>query len=280
MRVYIYITLGDVGLGQSSWGYSYFSYSSFRNALVASAADANDTTTIADSVPIVDPYGNDSVGIVDPLQRALGLSTTPCLASTGCYDGTITISNTAPLYFRTGEISSNQYDFFTVAEHETYEILGTASYCCGSSGTVFPTDYFRYHSDGTRSFAFGTNDPCSSSDSTNACFSIDGMHMLQQYNNLNNDEDTGDWVYNCARPLVQDYAICSGTAGVDISPGAEILVLDVVGYTLVPLSPLEFYPVNPWRVVDTRSFGGITGAFGPPFITGGTARDFPIPAGS
>lgn len=104
--------------------------------------------------------------------------------------------------------------------------------------------------------------------------------MLQQYNNLNNGQDTGDWVYNCAHPLVQDYAICSGTAGVDISPSAEILVLNVAGYTLVPPSPLAFYSLTPCRVADTRSFGGKTGAFGPPFITGGTTRDFPIPLGS
>lgn len=243
----IYVTLVNGGaFSNSNWVYNYSSaeYSSFRNALIASASDTNDTTAIEDSVPAVNPYASSSLGLVTSLQRALGLSfsgstgleadlSTCILGTAGCYDGIISLGNEGPWYFRTGVISSNQYDFFTFAEHETDEILGTPSACCGSSsGIVFPADYFRYHSNGTRSFAFGTDDPCSSGDSTNACFSIDGINMLQQYNNLNIGQDTGDWVYNCAHPLVQDYATCAGTAGVDISPGAEILVLDVLGYTL------------------------------------------------
>jgi hypothetical protein len=245
----IYITLGETGLGMSNWVFNYESYSSFRNALIASEGDPNDITAVADSVPAVNPYGSDSVGLVNALERALGFGAPGtgleanfdfCSApgTAGCYDGIITISNAEPLYFRSGEISSGQYDFFTVAEHETDEILGTASSCCGASNSyVLPADYFRYHSQGTRSFAYGSNDACSSSDSTNACFSLDGVHMLQQYNNLNNGEDTGDWVFNCAHQLVQDYALCSGVAGVDISPTAEILVLDVVGYTLASSQP-------------------------------------------
>jgi hypothetical protein len=240
----IYIKLGTTGLGMSDWVFNYQSYSSFRNALIAAAADVNDTTAVADSVPEVNPLGSGSVGLVNALQRALGFASPSsgldangdsCSqpGTAGCYDGIITISNAQPLYFRTGSILSDQYDFFTVAQHETDEILGTASACCGGGSFVFPADYYRYHSNGNRSFAYGTNDPCSSSDSTNACFSINGVQMLQQYNNLNNQEDTGDWVYNCAAPLVQDYATCAGNAGVNISPTAEILVLDVVGYTLV-----------------------------------------------
>jgi len=54
--------------------------------------------------------------------------------------------------------------------------------------------------------------------------------MLQQYNNLNNGLDSGDWLTSCSSPLVQDAAICSAKANVDISPQAEIKVLDVIGY--------------------------------------------------
>jgi hypothetical protein len=39
---------------------------------------------------------------------------------------------------------------------------------------------------------------------------------------------------------------------------------------------LYFYPVTPCRVADTRG-NGLSGAFGPPSISGGSARDFPIP---
>ena len=246
----IYVKLGSTGLGMSDYVLTDANYSPFRNLLIASESDANDVTAVTDSVPATNPFGSDQVELPNALQRALGFGTpdtgllsdgtTFCtLGTAGCYDGVITVSNAVSLYFRSGSILSNQYDFFTVVEHETDEILGTASCAIYGlcSGVVDPPDFFRYHSKGTRStLAAGTNDPCSSSDSTNACFSLDSIHMLQQYNNVNNGEDAGDWVPSCASPLVQDAALCAGTAGVDISPAAEILVLDVVGYTLAAVS--------------------------------------------
>ena len=245
----IYVKLGSTGLGMSDYVLTDANYSTFRNLLIASESDANDVTAVTDSVPATNPFGSDQVELPNALQRALGFGTpdtgllsdgtTFCtLGTVGCYDGVITVSNAVSLYFRSGSIMSNQYDFFTVVEHETDEILGTAScaiygFC---SGVVDPPDFFRYHSNGMRTQNAGTNNPCSSSDSTNACFSLDGVHMLQQYNNVNNGEDAGDWATNCTSPLVQDAALCGGTAGVDISPAAEILVLDVIGYTLVAVS--------------------------------------------
>jgi hypothetical protein len=242
----IYIKLGSTGAGSSQYIFEYATYTNFRTKLIASGSDANKTTAIADSVPASNPYGSDSVGLPTALYRALGFSsagltgiesdgTTSCtLGTTGCYDGVITISDSLSLYFRNGSITGSQYDFFTIAEHETDEILGTASCAFGDCGsTIFPADLFRYSSNGTRSFAANTNDLCTSSDSTNACFSLDHVHMLQQYNNVDNGQDAGDWVQNCGSPLVQDAVICAGTGGVDISPSAEIIVLDVIGYTLV-----------------------------------------------
>lgn len=241
----IYIKLGSTGLGLSTWAVNELSYSSFRTALMAKASNANDTTAYTESLPASNPYGSDLVGIAGALTRALGLTpgsqsgletdgTTTCtLGTTGCYDGIATLSNTAPYYFRIGEISVSQYDFFTVVQHETDEILGTPSCALlGCTGLVFPADYFRYHSNGTRSLGAGTNNPCSASDATNACFSLDGVHMLQQYQNIATGGDGGDWEIDCGSPLVQDEALCPGVAGIDISPPAEMLVLDVVGYTL------------------------------------------------
>jgi len=239
----IYVTLGTTGLGASTWAVNEFSYSSFRTALIAKASGANDTTADTNSLPAANPFGSDLVGVAGALQGALGLSTaggsgleadgtTTCtLGTAGCYDGIATLSNTTPYYFRIGEISTSQYDFFTVVEHETDEILGTPSCALvGCTGLVFPADFFRYHSNGTRSFGAGTANPCSASDSTNACFSLDGVHMLQQYQNIAGAGDGGDWLIDCGSPLVQDEALCPGVAGVDISPPAEVLVLDVIGY--------------------------------------------------
>jgi hypothetical protein len=41
-------------------------------------------------------------------------------------------------------------------------------------------------------------------------------------------------------------------------------------------SPLAFFPLTPCRVADTRQYFGFSGAFGPPFLSGGAVRSFPI----
>ncbi len=374
----IYITFGSTDLGESYTGLNLVSYSSYRGALIASESSANDATAITDSVPATSPFGSDSVAITTATARALGYSTSPAITGNDgscCYDGMITISSamqsSGDLYYRTGTITSGQYDFYTVVQHETDEVLGTAScvFGCDFSGTIAfaPADLLRYHSNGTRSFAAGNNSSCASSNSANACFSIDGVHMLQQYNNLDNGEDGGDWAPNCTHPLVQDSESCPGVAGLNISPTAEILVLDVVGFTLPTCSyslssnsasvgpgsgsgtvsvtvtagsgctwtassnagwltinsgspgngngtvgysftanagtstlvgtltiagqtftvsqsptssPLQFYTLAPCRVADTRSSESFSGAFGPPSLAGGVARNFPIQSSS
>ena len=255
----IYIRFGSTGLGQSNYPISVVGYTTFRNALSANQTDANDVMAFNSNVPITNPIsGTYSVWLTNPNARALGFTAntgleadaaTFCSIGTmGCYDGIITISSTEQagghLFFRSGSITGSQFDFFTVVEHETDEILGTAScaFGCGGSTAIFPTDLYRFSSNGTRSFAAGNNNPCSSSNAGNACFSIDGVHMLQPYNNLNNGQDAGDWVTNCVNSLVQDAALCGGVAGVDISPAAEILVLDVVGYNLAALEPTGVNP--------------------------------------
>ena len=247
----IYVTFGTTDLGESLTALNLFSYGSFRTALLAAATDTDDTTALADSVPPTNPFGTDSVAFTNANARALGFGATSgltpnsdfCSSGTaGCYDGIVTLSRprcspTGDFYFRTGSITSNQFDFYTVVEHETDEVLGTAScaFGCNFGGTVAfsPADLFRYQSNGARSFAADNNNSCSSSNTGNACFSIDGVHMLQQYNNLNNGDDAGDWVVNCGSQLVQDAGLCPGQAGLDISPTAEIRVLDVIGFNLV-----------------------------------------------
>ena len=57
------------------------------------------------------------------------------------------------------------------------------------------------------------------------------------------------------------------------------MLFDVNGY-FAPGSGLHFYPVTPCRVADTRSGAGFSGMFGPPSMTAGQTRTFPIPTGS
>ena len=44
---------------------------------------------------------------------------------------------------------------------------------------------------------------------------------------------------------------------------------------LLPPTPLEFVPITPCRVADTRG-NGFTGAYGPPSMAGGASRNFTI----
>jgi hypothetical protein len=73
----------------------------------------------------------------------------------------------------------------------------------------------------------------------------------------------------------------SGSISVFASDETNVLI-DINGYFAAPGSPqaLAFYPVAPCRVADTRSFGGFSGAFGPPSMTTGEAREFPVTSSS
>jgi Pro-kumamolisin, activation domain/Bacterial Ig-like domain (group 3)/Putative binding domain, N-terminal len=74
----------------------------------------------------------------------------------------------------------------------------------------------------------------------------------------------------------------AGTNGaVDVFvPNATNLIIDTNGYFAPPGSTgaLNFYPLTPCRVADTRAVGGggMTGAFGPPQMTAGSTRSFPV----
>lgn len=253
----IYVTMGYGNFSHSqSWANS-FTYAQFRSQLVASATSANDAAAIAGSVPAASPFGTSMVQLNTALQRALGFTPTtgvtasggscPQVGVPGCYDGLITINSVNPYYFRVGPIAGGQFDFYTTVEHETDEVLGTASCAFGCGGYFDATDLFRYHSNGKRAEVPGDNSPCSSPSANNGCFSLDGVHMLQQYNNADTSLDAGDWLMNCSAQRVQDAESCPGTAGLDLNVSAEILVLDVVGYTTRQHPP----PAGPFVCTNT-----------------------------
>ncbi len=55
------------------------------------------------------------------------------------------------------------------------------------------------------------------------------------------------------------------------------LIIDVNGYFApAAASGLDFFPLTPCRIVDTRSTQNFTGAFGPPSLAGFVTRDFPL----
>lgn len=76
----------------------------------------------------------------------------------------------------------------------------------------------------------------------------------------------------------------AGTAGavnVFVTDPTDVII-DVNGYFAPPVSPgaLFFFPGQPCRVADTRSFGGKTGALGPPAMYAYESRSFPVLGGS
>jgi hypothetical protein len=72
----------------------------------------------------------------------------------------------------------------------------------------------------------------------------------------------------------------NGAIDVFVNYPTDVL-LDIDGYFAPPLSTgLEFYPVTPCRIADTRTGAGFTGQFGPPTMQGGATRTFNIPASS
>jgi len=260
----IYITLGNTGLGASSTALNRVNYdgaNGYYNALKQDRTSADDFTAV-NSLPAGNapaPLPGNLMFLTNANVRALpGLGLTPkrglqsdgdtfCnIGDAGCYDGVITMSQAI-----FGIVGPPQFDFYTVAQHETDEVLGTGS-CAfnnngnspgcvdGSGNTRFaPIDLFRYHGNGNRTFTSnpsGDNKSCFDNTTTNnACFSIDGGNtMIIGFNNIlngANTADAGDYSTNCAH--VQDAAGCAGQS-FNVDPNFELKELDVIGYTMVP----------------------------------------------
>jgi hypothetical protein len=80
--------------------------------------------------------------------------------------------------------------------------------------------------------------------------------------------------------VVANAAIVPAGTGGDISIYASDdtdVLFDINGYFAPPSeSGLQFYPLTPCRVADTRGYGGFTGTQGPPAMAGQTSRAFQV----
>jgi hypothetical protein len=258
----IYIQFADNGgLGGSTSGYlNLVTYSAYTSALAAhSSGDATDTAAVA-SLPAVEPaqFDGGDIELTSALAEALGITSNaggyailgttaggaPCSTpgTNGCYNGIVTLNDPADLAaitggqgysFTTGTPAPNQYDIYSLIEHETDEVLGTSSCittdtgsladgCYGSNASA--VDLFRYQDPGTPVFVSST---------PGAYFSADGgvTQTGPAYNTLANGNDYADFDANCS--TVQDATGCLGGA-LDIATdgGAEVAILDAVGYNL------------------------------------------------
>jgi hypothetical protein len=68
----------------------------------------------------------------------------------------------------------------------------------------------------------------------------------------------------------------NGDISIYASNDTDVL-FDINGYFAPPAAAgLQFYPLTPCRVADTRTFAGFTGSQGPPYLSGGTSRNFAV----
>jgi len=268
----IYIQYGQTGLGESTTGFdNQITYTEYLDALTTNAQASGNPVEVAavSALKSFDTgrYGSGMVDIPSALGAALGFTglfgtgadgtafcTTPGTAN--CYDGIITITNSAGtlLYYRTGGSEPRDaYDFYSVVEHETDEILGTASCIdttgpaladdCPGANTPAAVDLYRYQSAGTL-VLIGTT--------PGAYFSYNGGQANgangNVYNTLDNGDDYADFVSTCqSKPSIQDAEVCAGTdGGLDITNdgGAEINILNAVGYKLNKVAPPAITPAG------------------------------------
>jgi hypothetical protein len=250
----IYITYAPIGAyGESFPVTTAVPYSVYYAALGLSTDDpAYGSLTVSD--PLF-PYGNTNgdIDISPALASALGITYggantagetsdgSFCVlgSSSHCYSGVVEVSTLYTFnYPLSPSDSQNGLDFFTVVEHETDENLGTIS-CIGTNVSNEPfdqcnptgtdassADLFRYASSGIRSFLGSAN-------GTPAYFSIDsGVTDIADYNNSTDGGDYGDWTDNLNFIKVQDFELSDGTIDITTDGGAEIDVLNAVGFNL------------------------------------------------
>jgi hypothetical protein len=147
----IYIELGETGLGGSEGIFNFVPYSQYATAYgnIPNKSAIQTAALSALSTYDAGPYGDDLVEVTAALGTAFGFTpmyginaagTQICqIGTAGCYNGIITITNGGDgvvLYYddQGGAEPPEAYDFYAVVEHETDEVLGTAS-CISTQGS-------------------------------------------------------------------------------------------------------------------------------------------------
>ena len=270
----IYIEQGITGLAASEAAESFIPYSTYLGALTNTASgDAVDTAALA-ALNSLDTavYGSDNVVITSALAGALGFTgvggltaagVNCTLGTAGCYDGIVIVttpSNLASeqpgqsLYYRQngGSITPSEYDYYSLVERETDQILGTIScvatvggvltdHCDAGTGapagtgTPSAADLFRYN--GVGSLALDNAYLGSGAAPAGSYFSYNGGGTNGAggavFNTVANSQGYTDFTAPCA--WVQSASGCLGKS-LDITTDgdAEINLLDAVGYNMTP----------------------------------------------
>jgi hypothetical protein len=207
------ISAGALGQSQTYLA-GYYNYGQVRNALIADAKSASDSTAVS-SLPSTDPTGGRRELMATAEAKALGLR------SGGGTDGFVGFDGAAPWTFdpNAGAVSG-AYDFIGVAEHEVSEVLGRTADLGTFYSALEPLDLFRYSGRNTRALTPGNGQ----------YFSIDGgVTNLNTFSGTGGG-DLGDWAGHTI-----DAFNAAARSGVLLPiSNADIAALDVIGYDVRP----------------------------------------------
>ena len=270
----IYITMGALPSGVIAHNEEYYTtvyYTDYYNALKASIHGPADVSAVASlPAPPSGLAGNFSnpvnpgyqVSLTSALDAALGFTGAygprlQCLPGIStCFNGIITLSNASlpngTSVFDSSDSdggSNGKYDFFTVVQHETDEVLGTGScieagahvitdHCLNGFWGISASDLFRYVGPAQRGLSIDSKGSVTIPSAT-PFFSIDGgVTGITNLSKSSVGDDYGDLPTVCQH--VQDSVGCTnwpaGTnrRGMDLTNdgGVEIAMMDAIGYQL------------------------------------------------
>jgi hypothetical protein len=238
--------LSGSAAAQNNFNGFLYSYSQVEAALKASAKSADDNTAYS-TLPGADPTGGGQFFVPTAAARLLGLS-----SSMPQFDDTVTLnSNLAWTFDPNNRAVAGQYDAIGALEHEISEGAFGRIQALGMTGQgqeqnwngwYAPLDLFRYSSSGVRDLTPGSG-----------YFSIDGTHLLQQYNNPVNGGDAADWLPSIQGDSYGD--AYTGTVGAVTS--TDLRELDILGWNRAE-TPHDFYG-NAFSDVlfENNSTGGV-----------------------
>jgi uncharacterized repeat protein (TIGR01451 family) len=147
----------------------------------------------------------------------------------------------------------------TPGQNATYTLtVGNSALAVATSGTVTVTENLPAGLTLVSMSAPGTNWSCSGSQ----CWRSDSLLPGASYDAIT---VTAAVAQNAASQVTNQAAASGGGA---LSPATASDLTNIGG--------LVFYPLTPCRVADTRAFAGFTGTQGPPYVAGGTSRNFGV----
>jgi FG-GAP-like repeat len=243
-------SLGAGALAENQFYYNTYSYATIVSALKATQSSTDDIAAYT-TLPANDPTGgsgNDFM-LTAAQARVLGLS-----FGAVPFDDFVMLNSdfgaSGYTFDPNNRAVSGKYDAIGALEHEISEgIFGRIGNLGlsvnGASGIYTPLDLFRYSSSGVRDFNPGHND----------FFSIDGQHLLTEFNNHNQfGGDVSDWY-----PTVQGDSFGDGYQGVmgAVTP-TDLRELDILGWNLAGAA--QSVPLT-LRFVGSGDFtaGGLAG---------------------